>query len=84
VWPADREDHVIRIKIYTDDLFQLSGGRHSSIDLDLIKADLNRHRDVIQELARAKYRFGDTIVTLDLGELTKGQAAIASATRAEG
>ena len=67
VWPADDGPKPVRIRIsarafgdYCNDPL--------SVDIGKAAHALVRHRDLIQQLARAKYRPGDSIITLDIGD----------------
>ena len=67
VWPADDGPKRVRIRIsarafgdYCSDPF--------GVDIAKAAHALVRHRDLIQQLAQAKYRPGDSIITLDIGD----------------
>ena len=67
VWPAEDGPKRVRIRIsaralgdYCSDPF--------GVDIGKAVHALVRHRDLIQQLARAKYRPGDSIITLDIGD----------------
>jgi hypothetical protein len=92
VWPADDGAKLVRVRVGLMALGDYDG--HAlGINSVEIKAALTRHCDLIQQLARAKYRAGDDAVTLDVGDFpaplpllpipTSGQTRIGPLSRKE-
>lgn len=67
IWPADLGDKFVRVKISTTALSEYDG-ESFGIDAEKIKAALERHRELIQQLAQSKYQRGTSNVTLDVGD----------------
>jgi Protein of unknown function (DUF1488) len=70
-WPADVGSKHIIVRISTRALSDHDGEKFE-IDTGKVKAALERHRDFIQRLARSKYKQGDNVVTLDVGDFRLG------------
>jgi Protein of unknown function (DUF1488) len=68
LWPADVGSAHVNVRISTTALSEYDGGQFT-IDIEKIEAALARHRELIQQLARSKYRQGDSVVTLDNRDL---------------
>ena len=67
VWPADDGPKRVRICISTRAFGDYCGDAFG-VDIGKAALALVRHRDLIQQLARAKYRPGVSIITLDIGD----------------
>lgn len=67
VWPADDGPKLVRVRVGLMALGDYDG-RPLGINCAEIEAALARYRDLIQQLAQAKYRDGDLEVTLDVGD----------------
>jgi hypothetical protein len=67
VWPANVGSKFVRVRVSTAALSEYDG-ENFGIDSAKTKAALERHRELIQQLARSKYRRGDSEVTLDVGD----------------
>jgi len=67
VWPADVGSKFVRVRISTRALSEYDG-ESFGIDSAKTRAALARRRATIQQLARSKYRQGDSDVTLDVGD----------------
>jgi hypothetical protein len=66
-WPADEGSNFVLVRI-SRDAFNQGTGQSLGIRSDEVRAALVTYRDLIQDLARAKYNPGDTVVTLDVGD----------------
>jgi Protein of unknown function (DUF1488) len=67
LWPADVGSAHVNVRISTTALSEYDG-RQFAIDIEKVEAALARHRELIQQLAQSKYRQGDSVVTLDIGD----------------
>lgn len=67
VWPADVGSKLVRVRISSAALSEYDG-ENFGIDSAKTKAALERHHELIQQLARSKFRQGDSEVTLDIGD----------------
>jgi hypothetical protein len=67
LWPADDGPKLVRVRIGL-----MALGDYDAYPLGInneeVEDALKRHRDLIQQLARAKYRASDDEVTLDVGD----------------
>src|SRR5215831_3814986 len=66
-WPADLRHDLVVVRISTVGLSEYSG-EPFAIDTAKTKAALVRHRDLIQRLAVAKRKAGDSVVTLEASD----------------
>jgi hypothetical protein len=66
-WPAEDGSNFVLVRI-SRDAFNQGTGQNLGIRNEEVRAALLNYRDLIQDLARAKYRPGDTAVTLDVGD----------------
>jgi hypothetical protein len=71
LWPAHVGPKHVTVRISTRALSDYDGEKFE-IDSGKVNAALKRHRDLIQRLAQSKYRQGDNVVTLDVGDFHKG------------
>jgi hypothetical protein len=66
-WPADDGNKLVLVRVGV-----MALGDYDAYGLGINSAEvedaLTRHRDLIQQLAQAKYRAGDEQVTLDVGD----------------
>lgn len=67
VWPADAGPNFVRVRISTAALSDYDGDNFG-IDTAKTRSALERHRELIQQLAQKKYHVGDSDVTLDIGD----------------
>jgi hypothetical protein len=67
LWPADVGSVNVNVRISTTTLSEYDG-KQFTIDIEKVEAALARHRELIQQLAQSKYRQGDSVVTLDIGD----------------
>jgi hypothetical protein len=68
VWPADAGRQLVRVRISTLALGEYDG-KSLGIHTGNVRAALERHRDLIQRLAQAKYgQQPVAVVTLDVGD----------------
>jgi hypothetical protein len=67
VWPADVGSKRVLVRINTLELGD-HDGRPIGIDSAKATKAMEKHRDLIQRLAREKYRPEDSVVTLDVGD----------------
>jgi hypothetical protein len=67
IWPADDGAKQVDVRIGLKALGDYDG-HPLGISSKEIEAALTKHRDLIQQLAQAKYRPGDGEVTLDVGD----------------
>jgi hypothetical protein len=67
VWPADDGAKLVRVRIGLMALGDYDG-HPLGINSGEIAAALTRQRELIQQLAQAKYRPGDDEVTLSVGD----------------
>jgi hypothetical protein len=72
-WPARDGDRHVIVKINTRELSDYNGSTGGStfwINSAETKKALELHREFIQTQVRSKYRQGDKVVTLDVGDMT--------------
>jgi hypothetical protein len=67
LWPADVGADFVRVRISTMALGDYDGKSLGIYSGD-VRAALERHRDLIQRLAQSKYRPGDAVMMLDIGD----------------